>query len=194
MRRFIAIGFVVVFITGWLCSNAYSVLSSSKHTSVERDLALPIAKINTPIVENDTAKEKAIKTLSTFLQREAEELPSPYDHIKEHQIKVFPNKVIIELKNAEWATFTDTNSMDPVIDYGANAIEIVPKSPEDIHVGDIVSYESKFARGTIIHRVVEIGYDDKGWYCRMKGDNLSTVDPGKIRFEQIRRIVVGILH
>ena len=71
------------------------------------------------------------------------EKDSPGDWIKENQIKVYDNKIIIELKDAEWASFTDTNSMDPVLDETANAIEIIPKSTDGIHVGDIISYKSE---------------------------------------------------
>ncbi|MFH1511240.1 MAG: hypothetical protein ABIF10_06105 [Candidatus Woesearchaeota archaeon] len=119
---------------------------------------------------------------------------SPHDWIKEDQIHVYSDKVVIDLRNAEWATFTDTKSMDPVIDFRSNAIEVVPAKPEDIHLGDIVSYESKYASGTIIHRVVEIGNDEDGWYCRLKGDNLDDKDPGKVRFGQIRRVVVAVIY
>lgn len=122
------------------------------------------------------------------------EKDSPFDWIKEDQIHVYDDRVVIELKNAEWATFTDTNSMDPVIDYGANAIEIVPKSTGNIHVGDIISYNSEYASGTIIHRVVEIGEDSAGWYVKTKGDNNHNTDPGKIRFSQVQRIVVAVIY
>jgi len=124
----------------------------------------------------------------------APEQASPADRIKEDQIHVYPNRIVIDLPDAEWASFTDTNSMDPVLDAGANAIELVPKSADQIHVGDIVSYESLYATGTIIHRVVEIGNDTDGWYCRMKGDNLQDMDPGKVRFSQIKRVVVAIIY
>jgi hypothetical protein len=33
-----------------------------------------------------------------------------------------------------------------------------------------------------------------GWYAIMKGDNLSYSDPGKIRFDQVQRVVIGILY
>ena len=122
------------------------------------------------------------------------EKDSPGDWIKENQIKVYDNKVIIELKDAEWASFTDTNSMDPVLDETANAIEIIPKSTDDIHVGDIISYNSGYADGTIIHRVIKIDKDNKGWYCIVKGDNNQSPDPGKIRFNQIKRVLVAIIY
>lgn len=122
------------------------------------------------------------------------EKASPSDRIKESQIHVYNNKVTIDIKDPEWASFTDTNSMDPVLDSTANAIEIVPKTPEEINIGDIVSYESSYAAGTIIHRVVKTGYDNDGWYAIMKGDNISSSDPGKVRFNQIKRVVVAIVY
>jgi len=132
--------------------------------------------------------------LIDLINPEPKEVASPYDRIKEEQIHVYEDRIIIDLDNAEWATFTDTNSMDPVIDEGANAIEIVPKSINEIHPGDIVSYESSYVDGTIIHRVKSVGYDPEGWYAIMQGDNNPTEDPEKVRFEQVRRIVVAIIY
>jgi len=70
----------------------------------------------------------------------APERNSPQDRIKDWQIEVYQNRVVINIDDAQWAAFADTNSMDPVLDKGANAIQIVPKSEDDIKVGDIVSY------------------------------------------------------
>lgn len=122
------------------------------------------------------------------------EVASPADHIPQSDIHVLDGSVIIDIEDPEWAMFTDTNSMDPVLDAGANAIEIVPKSESQIQVGDIVSYKSEYADGTIIHRVVEINQDEDGWYARMKGDNNPSIDPGKVRFGQIQRLVVAVVY
>ena len=122
------------------------------------------------------------------------ERAGPGDRISEDQILVSNERVLINIQGADWATFTDTNSMDPVIDAGANAIEVAPRSPEDVQVGDIVAYESKYAEGTIIHRVVAKGEDEQGVYYTIKGDNNSAPDPGKVRFEQIKRVVVAIIY
>jgi len=132
--------------------------------------------------------------LESLFVQDVDDVPSPCDRIKEEQIWVFDDKIVIDFQDAEWATFTDTNSMDPVIDVGANAIEYVPKSEDEICVGDIVSYHSKYAGGIIIHRVVETGYDSRGWYAVMKGDNVAYNDPGKVRFNQIQRVVIGIIY
>ena len=84
--------------------------------------------------------------------------------------------------------------MDPVIDSTSKAIQIIPKSEREIHVGDIVSYQSKYKDGIVAHRVVEIGYDSLGWYARLKGDNNPYTDPGNVRFEQIKRVVVAVIY
>jgi len=117
----------------------------------------------------------------------------PADRIPEDRIKVFSDKVLLEIPNARWATFTPTHSMAPVFDAGSNAIEIVPQKAEEIQQGDIASYT--WADGsTIIHRVIETGTDEQGWYAIMKGDNVPYNDPEKVRFSQIKRVVVAIVY
>ena len=123
-----------------------------------------------------------------------DEVASPNDWVSESQIGVFSKQVILDIPDAEWATFTDTHSMEPVLSSRASAIEIVPKSMDQIKVGDIVSYSSDYADGTIIHRVIYKGTDENGAYIVMKGDNNPTSDPGRIRFEQVKRVVVAIVY
>ncbi|MFH1682326.1 MAG: S26 family signal peptidase [Candidatus Woesearchaeota archaeon] len=120
------------------------------------------------------------------------EISSPGDWVKEEQIKVYPNQVILNIEGASWTTFTDTNSMDPFLDAESNAIEVMPKAPEEIEVGDIISYQTDY--GVIIHRVVERGIDKEGIYYLVKGDNNSSVDPGKVRFEQVKGVLVAIIY
>ena len=123
------------------------------------------------------------------------EKSSPFDRINEEQIHVLEDRVIVELRNAERAMIADTNSMDPLIDKDSSVLQIVPDSPEDIHVGDIISYSPNYDKElVIIHRVVEIGKDEEGYYYKAKGDNSPWVDPGKIRFENVSRILVGVLY
>lgn len=154
-------------------------------------IALILASVlvtSTPIVNRINYKSILIPSGNS------EDIDSPYDRIKESQIKVYKDKVVIEIEDAQWASFEDTNSMDPVIDEGANAIQVVPKNYHDIHVGDIISYESEFAEGTFIHRVIKVGFDTDGWYCIAKGDNNPDLDPGKIRFSQIKKVVIAIIY
>ena len=120
----------------------------------------------------------------------------PKDRIQESQIKVYSDKVVIELEDAKWSKFTDTNSMVPFLDAGANAIQITPDSAEDIEIGDIISYNAQFTSGRVIHRVTEIGEDEQGLYFITQGDNNDYQDPDKIRFSDIYdiRVLVAIIY
>lgn len=120
------------------------------------------------------------------------EIYSPSDWIKESQIKVYPDRVIIKIDRPAWASFTDTNSMDHFLDEYSNAIEIQPSSPEQIRPGDIISYQTKY--GIIIHRVIETGKDQQGAYYLVKGDNNSFPDPFKVRFEDVKGVLVAIIY
>lgn len=119
---------------------------------------------------------------------------SPKDRISEDQIKVYNDRIVIDVQDAQWASFTDTNSMDPIIDTESHALQIVPSSPDEIQVGDIVSYKSTYSDGIIIHRVIRIGMDSDGWYAVMRGDNLNANDPEKVRFDQVKRVLIGIIY
>jgi len=122
------------------------------------------------------------------------ELESPQDHVNEESIHVFNDKIIIDVDGASWSTFTNTNSMDPLIDVGANGLEITPAKPTDVRVGDIVSYKPESKKGLVIHRVVSTGHDGTGWYARTKGDNNPTIDPDKVRFENIHGVLIGVVY
>jgi hypothetical protein len=122
------------------------------------------------------------------------ERASPYDHISENNIHVFRDEIKLDIQDAQWSSFTDTNSMDPFLDAGANGIEISPTSENDIHIGDVISYEPDFTDGIVIHRVIRTGNDNQGWYAITKGDNNPSNDPGKVRFNQINGILVAIVY
>jgi len=137
---------------------------------------------------------QTIQTFSTLITGKAIERPSPKQRITKDKVEVYKDKVILDLKDVVWASFTNTNSMDPLLDESSYALETVPKSEDDIQVGDIISYETPLAEGTIIHRVVYKGYDDKGVFFKAKGDNLPNADPGTIRFSQIKRVLIAVLY
>ncbi|MBW2977860.1 signal peptidase I [Candidatus Woesearchaeota archaeon] len=119
---------------------------------------------------------------------------SPSDWIAESQVHILRDRIVINLKNATWAKFTDTNSMDPLFDINSNTLEITPQDPSDLQVGDIISYKSRITGTTIIHRIVNINEDRDGLYFVAKGDNNIYNDPERIRFEQIKGVVVGIIY
>ncbi|OYT32432.1 hypothetical protein DRJ22_04315 [Candidatus Woesearchaeota archaeon] len=118
---------------------------------------------------------------------------SPYNWINEDNIELRQDGVFIHIDNPKWAVIADTNSMDPVIDENTHVIQIVPKSVSDIHVGDIISYASEYGF-TIIHRVISTGRDEQGWYAVAKGDNNDHIDPWKIRFKDIKKVLVAIIY
>lgn len=138
--------------------------------------------------------DELVQTLNPLTLDVSPERPSPGDHISDKQVQVYSDRVILDIQDAEWAIFTNTNSMDPVIDEFSAAIEVVPKTEAEIGIGDIVSYVSEFADGTIIHRVIYKGQDEEGTYFVLKGDNNPASDPGKVRFEQIQRLLVAIVY
>ncbi len=119
---------------------------------------------------------------------------APNDHLSEDDIHVFKDRVVLDIPDVTWSSFTPTASMVPFLDENSNGLEIIPQSPEEIDVGDIISYESDYSSGIVIHRVVEKGEDDLGTYYILKGDNNPAADPGRIRFEQITGVLVGVLY
>lgn len=123
----------------------------------------------------------------------APELQSPGDHIPEDSIRVYDDRMVVQLDGISWAKYADTNSMDPVFDSTANGIEISPKSPDDITSGDIISYRT-FGDGLVVYRVIETGTDDEGWFAVTRGDNNPSADPRKVRFADIHGVLVGILY
>ena len=177
---------ICVFMLGVIATNLYAY-----YASAQEELQLPD---NNDAGGYEYQTENLLSRTLAMFNEQGSEIASPADRILENQILVTNEKVVINIQGAEWASFTDTNSMDPVIDAGANAIEVMPKSADDIQVGDIVAYESGYAEGTIIHRVVHKSQDEKGIYFVLKGDNNPTSDPGKVRFEQIKSVVVAIIY
>ena len=192
INKRLCVAVIAVFFLGWLAHAIYGALAQKDAHNNILDLGTDIPMPADSHIE-ETKGEK-ITLADIFFEKDVEEKLSPYDRIRESQIHVLNNRVVIDIEDPEWASFTDTNSMDPLFDYGSNAIEIVPKSSEELHVGDIVSYRSEYADGVIIHRIIKIAEDEKGWYAILNGDNNDTQDPGKIRFSQIERVLVAIIY
>ncbi len=115
---------------------------------------------------------------------------APGDWIKESQIHVYKNAIVIDLDGASISRYAPTGSMKPVLDEDSTGIRIKPENEEQIKVGDIVSFEQD--NQLIVHRVVETGKDEQGTYFITKGDSNNVTD-GKVRFSQIKYITIGIL-
>ncbi|MFH0831602.1 MAG: hypothetical protein V1886_01930 [archaeon] len=116
---------------------------------------------------------------------------APYDRINESSIRISSSQIILSIENAIIGRFANTSSMVPVINENSTGIEIAPSHPEQVHKGDIITFEQGSV--LVVHRVIETGEDSRGWYAITKGDNSASPD-GKIRFEQISSILIGILY
>jgi len=117
---------------------------------------------------------------------------SPSDRILESDLHVFSDRVVIEKENLIWAKIKNTHSMEPVLNSDSISLELAPNSPGEINIGDIISFEENSK--VLIHRVVLIGVDELGWFAATKGDNNEAADPYKIRFDQIKGVLVGVLY
>ena len=118
---------------------------------------------------------------------------SPADRIEDSDLTIYNDKVVIHIRNPQWRTYIDSNSMDPLIDEGTTTIEIKPRSADEIKVGDIIAFDVGLDYA-FVHRVVDIGQDIEGTYFITKGDNFYKEDADKVRFSDIEGIVVGILY
>lgn len=129
--------------------------------------------------------------LSSWSYFSAEKNNAPSDFIKENNIEVYQDKIIIRIANTSLSSYASTGSMLPLFDKGANGIRIIPKSEEEINLGDIITFEKDAI--LIVHRVIEKGQDSEGIYFVTKGYNNSYSDE-KIRFADIKYKTIGILY
>jgi signal peptidase I len=118
------------------------------------------------------------------------EIKAPSNWINEKDINIYDNAVVINIKGASLSKYAPTGSMLPLLDENSNGIRIVPKSEQDIKIGDIITYERN--EELIVHRIIKKGTDEKGTWFITKGDNNEAADE-KIRYEDIRYKTIGIL-
>ena len=128
------------------------------------------------------------------------EIPSPHVAIKPEDIIWDAARKNLSLANVEgeiWLTTVgSTNSMEPAIDVGH--IVILSNSPkykskETIKVGDVIVYKAKWYGGSVIHKVIEVGQDADGWFCKAQGWNVNSQDPQIIRENEITHVALGVI-
>ncbi len=117
----------------------------------------------------------------------------PVSRIQEGEINLTNESVVILVNNPFLARFSDTGSMLPLISHESKAIQVIPANYSEIMPGDIISFENIMGE-TIIHRVIETGFDEQGWYAVTRGDNTYKDDPEVVRFPQVRRVLVAIIY
>lgn len=117
---------------------------------------------------------------------------APRKRVSFSDLLIDDDKVVINVGEVTPGIVAPTRSMVPLLDEGTIVLEVTPRSPAEVILGDIIIYERDGSR--IIHRVVATGWDERGWFAIAKGDNNPLNDPEKIRFPQIRGVVVGIIY
>jgi signal peptidase I len=116
---------------------------------------------------------------------------SPYNFIKDEQITLEEDRVIIEVNDPVFSRYTNSKSMSPMLNEESTGIGFKPNSEIDIHLGDIVSFRQD--GNLIVHRVVEISEDDFGKYFITRGDN-NNLNDEKIRFSDIESVLIGVIY
>jgi len=126
---------------------------------------------------------------------EAQELPSPFPRLSKNEIllddidneieKYYPNSIMIGV--------TDTNSMEPLIDFGHQIVLIPFKNDEEkakIQVGDIIWFH-RMSDGSpnVLHRIIET---HDGWVVT-RGDNL-VVNDGPTIYANIKGYCAMIIY
>ena len=131
------------------------------------------------------------KGITGFLINSQENLNAPHDFFTQENIEVYPDRIIINIDNYTLSKYSLSESMLPVFDSNANGVGIKPNSEQDIHMGDIITFRQY--ENLIVHRVVDIGEDEQGWFCITRGDRNDFSD-GKVRFEKIDSVLVALIY
>ncbi len=107
-------------------------------------------------------------------------------------IKVYSEQVVIDapIKYAK----VSSNSMAPFITDKSVVFEQKPTSPEQILVGDIISFTTAGEKEVIMHAVVEVVQKDGAYYYHTKGYANSETDPWLVSYDDIVGVVVGTLR
>ena len=166
-KALIVIAILISFFSGWIGNSTYTTYTGFSVIDMQK-----------PLDAFNSGKERS----------------APYDRVKNSNIRIFDDKIVVYINNPYLVKFTDTHSMEPLINKKSTGLEIVPKSSSEIKIGDVISYAPKEGDEVIVHRVVKIDYDAQGWYAITKGDNAPYSDPEKVRFGQVKRILVGVLY
>ena len=135
-----------------------------------------------------------------FVAKDIKEI-HPFDRIDDSNIKVYSDKIVIE-GSFNKIKSSGTGSMLPMLFKGATYFTVEPDK-EEIEVGDVIVFKAPKEEmkengfnisGTLItHRIIDKGTDSEGIYYYTKGDHNNKIDGAKIRFENITRIVVGVI-
>ncbi len=116
---------------------------------------------------------------------------APHSRLNLSDVSFGESAVVIRASEAIPGLVGPTGSMRPILDSGVIVLELPVVSANELYPGDII-YDLHDVR--VIHRIIGLGWDEFGWYAIAKGDSNPVPDPEKIRFEQVRGVVGGIIY
>ena len=119
---------------------------------------------------------------------------APSDKINRSQMSIINNTLMIKnLPNETWiSSIAGTGSMRPTMHKDHHTIQTNPRSPDNIKVGDIITYRKN--ESLVIHRVIGVGIDDEGWYAILKGDGNEVEDKLKVRFGMVESKTIMLIY
>ena len=113
-------------------------------------------------------------------------------NIPESSLKASPTRFCINHPSLRYVQVA-SSSMDPFITPLSTVVEIVPSSPDDISVGDIISFYRPEINDVVMHSVVEIVPDRGAIMYRTKGFN-QPPDPWIVPFSDVKGLVVAVVR
>lgn len=143
---------------------------------------------------NETYYYSNIKQVPLGSNGDINVVKSPHDIVKDSEIEIQKDKVIIYKNGITGAVFLDTKSMEPSFGHGSTGLDIKVDNEEDIKIGDVVVYKPEWNENLLIpHRVIGISSNDDGSKIfHVKGDNDRAVE--KVTFDQIKYLQIGIIY
>ena len=114
-------------------------------------------------------------------------------HISFDSIKVYPDEIRIVQPGLQYAR-VKSDSMAPLLTHDSTVFEKIPSSPDEIKVGDIISFYEPSADAIILHMVIKIIQKDGKTYYITKGIANEKEDDWLVPFENVKGIMVGMFR
>ncbi len=118
---------------------------------------------------------------------------APQPIVKPNNIMIGSDRITIFIANSSLSRYAATGSMLPLLNENSKGIKIPVTTPDQLHIGDVITFKDSNSDDLIIHRIINIGFDEQGTFYTTKGDNNLASD-GKIRYEQIMYKLVALVY
>lgn len=122
------------------------------------------------------------------------ERSSPSDRVGD--LYCFKGVCKFKLPGIYMVSVTDTNSMDPLIDVGHNAIlqKMTLTESRYLSVGDVICYYYSDKYPSVMHRIKKLGADKYGRFFICQGDNNFFSDTKRIRPGDVQGVLVAVIY